>query len=119
MTERYYTDKYLQSFGYKRNKDNKTYAGSFDLRVGDGYRSIWSLKVYPRYRRKGYATRMLTEFLQQFNSDEPLYLYVYKTNEIAIRLYKKVGFVIIGDCHFDSDAYTMQYVKQKGNDNHD
>lgn len=119
MTECCYTNKHLRHFGYKSNKLNKTYAGSFDLVDHDDYCVICSLKVYPRYRNKGYATRMLTEFLQQFNSNKPLYLYVYKTNEIAIRLYKKVGFVIVGEWEYNRAVYKMQYVKQKGNDNHD
>ena len=67
--------------------------------------------VTKRFRNKGYGTQMLTEFLSQFKSEKPLVLYVYKTNEIAIKLYEKVGFVIIGDCPFTITAYTMQYNK--------
>lgn len=111
MTECYYTGGNLQSFGYKRNKKNKTYAGAFDLRERADKFEIWSLKIYPRYRRKGYATRMLTEFLSQFKSDKPLSLYVYKANEIAIHLYEKVGFTIVSNCFFDASAYEMQYTK--------
>lgn len=102
----------VQSFGYKRNNEKKVYAGTFDLHERFDRFEIWSLKIFPRYRNKGNGTRMLTEFLSQFNSDKPLFLYVYKTNEIAIRLYEKVGFVITGDCYFDSTAYTMQYYRK-------
>ena len=109
MTKCIYTGFKRQTFGYKRNENNKTYAGKFDVRECADKFEIWSLKIFPRYRNKGYATCMLTEFLQQFKSEKPLVLYVYKRNEIAIKLYKKVGFVIIDD--YGADAYTMQYMK--------
>lgn len=114
MTECFCTDRCIQRFGYKRNPNGKIYTGRFDL-VDKGDRfEIWSLGVAERYQNKGYGTKMLTEFLAQFNSDKPLVLYVYKVNETAIRLYKKVGFVIVGDCPFASYAYTMKYKGVKG-----
>ena len=64
-------------FGYKRNENNKTYTGKFTLRdYGDRF-EIWDLGVVGKYRNKGYATQMLTEFLSQFHLDKPLFLYVY------------------------------------------
>ena len=110
MTECDYTGSY-KSFGYKRNRKNKTYAGGFDLHDRGNRLEIWSLKIFPRYRNKGYGTRMLREFISQFNSDKPLFLYVYKTNEVAIHLYEKVGFTIVGECSFAPYAYTMQFNK--------
>ena len=104
-------------FGYKRNPQGKTYTGRFTLRDCDDRLEIWDLGVVARYRNKGYGTQMLTEFLSQFNSDKPLFLYVYKTNEIAIHLYEKVGFKIVGHCDFSSLAHKMQYMK--GNANHE
>lgn len=113
MTECYCTDGRIQSFGYKRNPKGKTYTGQFDLVDKDNRFEIWSLYVKERYQNKGYGTRMLTEFLSQFKSDKPLFLYVYKTNKIAIRLYEKVGFTIIGECSFAPYAYTMQYNRKE------
>lgn len=109
MTECY--DQYgdWQSFGYKRNVKGKNYLGEFDVREEDDRFEIWSLKIFERYQRKGYATKMLTEFLSQFKSSKPIVLYVYKINEVAIHLYEKVGFKIIGECSFEPRAYTMQY----------
>jgi ribosomal protein S18 acetylase RimI-like enzyme len=113
MTECYYANGYRQSFGFKRNPKGKIYIGKFDL-FDDGDRfEIWSLGITDRYQNKGYGTQMLTEFLSQFKSDKPLYLHVYKTNEIAIRLYEKVGFTIIGECSFAPYAYTMKYNRKE------
>lgn len=96
---------------FKRNNDDNIALGVFDLRILKDRYEIWSLGVHYEYRRKGYATQMLMEFLQQFKHDKPIVLYVYKSNEIAIRLYEKVGFVIVDECYFDSNAYKMQYVQ--------
>ena len=107
MTTCYETCGYAKIFGYKRNPANKTYSGRFELYEFHNRFEIWALGVAERYRRKGYATQMLMEFLSQFSFEKPLFLYVYKSNEIAIRLYEKVGFSIVGD--YGKDAYTMQY----------
>ena len=109
MTECYHNSGWKKSFGFKHNPKGKRYIGQFDLfEHGDRF-EIWSLGIRERYQNKGYGTQMLTEFLAQFKSDKPLYLYVYKTNEIAIKLYEKVGFVIVDDYPYGSYAYTMQY----------
>lgn len=113
MTECYCTEGHIQSFGYKRNPKGKIYTGQFDLYDRSDRFEIWSLQVCKRFRNKGYGTQMLTEFLSQLKSDKPLYLYVHKTNEIAIRLYEKVGFTIIGECSFAPYAYTMQYNRKE------
>lgn len=107
MTECLCANKYTQSFGYKHNPNGKIYTGRFDLYDRGDRLEIWSLEIGKRFRNKGHGTQMLTEFLSQFNSDKPLFLYVNKTNEIAIKLYEKVGFTIVGD--FSTNAYTMKY----------
>ena len=113
MTECYDIEGRIKSFGYKRNPKLKNYQGEFDLIDKGDKLEIWSLYIRERYRNKGYGTQMLTEFLSQFTSDKPLVLYVYKTNEIAIKLYEKVGFKIIGECKFAPYAYEMQYFNRK------
>ncbi len=104
------------AFGYKRKPTNKTYPAGFVLKEMEGRFEIWDLRVVERYRNKGYATRMLTEFLSTFQCTKPLVLYVRKVNEIAIHLYEKVGFVITGECDFNKNAYTMLYEGGKAND---
>lgn len=109
MTECYCNHHNMRRFGYKRNVRGKNYLGEFEVVERDNKFEIWCLKIYEPYRCKGYATRMLKEFIAQFKSDKPLSLYVLKGNKIAIHLYEKVGFVIIGQCSFEPDAYEMQY----------
>ena len=101
--------RHAQKVLFKRKPDETTSIGSFGLRTCDDRYEIWSLGIVGEYRRKGYATQMLTEFIQQFQHDKPIVLYVYKINKVAIHLYEKVGFVIVGDCYFDQSAYKMQY----------
>lgn len=117
MTECYEHTARIQSFGYKRNHQIKNYQGWFELVDAGNKFEIWSLQIRERYRNKGYGTRMLTEFISQFSFEKPLVLYVHKTNEIAIRLYEKVGFKIIGECKFAPYAYEMQYFNRKENKN--
>lgn len=107
MTECFKAYRNVRQFGFKRNPLGKQYTAKFDLVEYDDKFEIWALGVVERYRRKGYATQMLKEFLSQFKSDKPLALYVVKTNEPAIRLYEKVGFSIVGD--YKSFAYEMRF----------
>ena len=101
--------KYAQDIIFKHNPDDRI-IGRFRLRILDDRYEIWCFGITGEYRRKGYATQMLREFLQQFKHDKPLVLYVYKSHEIAIRLYEKVGFAIVGQCDFERNAYKMQYL---------
>lgn len=103
--------RFSQDVLFKRNPDEGVVVGKFLLRTLNDRYEIWSLGIMGKHRRKGYATQMLMEFIQQFKHDKPLVLYVYKTNKIAIHLYEKVGFAIVGECNFEPDAYKMQYVQ--------
>lgn len=98
-------------YRYKARSANKTYAGSFQLKDrGDRY-EIWCLSIFGRYRNKGHGTKMLNEFLAEFKHDKPVILYVHKENEIAIRLYKKVGFEICKKWPFSESVWTMKYIR--------
>ena len=69
---------------------------------------IWSVKIFEEFQRKGYATLMLKRIIKKYKGNvTPLRLYVYKDNDIAIHLYKKLGFEIIGE--YGSNAWAMQY----------
>ena len=71
---------------------------------------IWCVNINEEFRRKGYATLMLQRIIRKFRKDErPLLLYVLKDNSIAIHLYKKLGFEIIGEFGFSGYAWSMQY----------
>ena len=51
---------------------------------------------------------LIQEYKEQMNH-KPLVLYVHCINEIAIHLYEKCGFVIVGDYLSKGYAYEMQY----------
>ena len=101
-------------FKYKRYAKSRI-LGSFDLFERIDCYEIWSLGVREDCRRKGVATKMLTEFIEQFSFDKPLVLFVQKGNYPAINLYKKVGFEFVDD-DFDNRyqgiAYAMIYAKE-------
>jgi ribosomal protein S18 acetylase RimI-like enzyme len=99
---------YKKVYQFSPNHDSHKVCGQFALIEFDEQYEIWALGIFGEYRNKGYGTQMLTEFLLQFQSNKPLLLYVYKTNEIAIKLYKKVGFAIVGER--SPSIYTMQYM---------
>lgn len=111
MTTCYNEYGHYKLFGYKHRPESETYEGRFELVDRGEQLEIWSLGVIKEYQHKGYATQMLMEFLSQFPLNKPLFLYVLKANEVAIHLYEKVGFTIVGD--YGKDAYTMQYNAKK------
>lgn len=100
--------KYAQYVTYKKS-ENGHRISYFKLCENDDNFTIWCLGTTPRYRNKGNAKQMLREFIEQFDFSKPLILYVRKENEIAIRLYEKVGFKIVGDYPYGDYAYKMQY----------
>lgn len=98
---------------YFQSETDKTIASSFELWECKDTFEIWCLGTLTSYMRKGCATKMLCEFLAQFDFSKPLRLYVLKRNKIAIHLYEKVGFKIIGDKPDDCNAYMMQYFREE------
>lgn len=71
--------------------------------------ALWNFRIFDEFQRKGYATLMLKRIINKYkNQTEPLVLFVHKENEIAIRLYEKLGFKIIEDKEL---ILTMQYSK--------
>ena len=111
MIEYMSSDQYNQYVFFKRSSDDNANIGRFLLKTYDHCYEIWALTIFGEHRRKGYATQMLMEFFQQFQHDKPLFLYVMKSNKIAIHLYEKVGFAIVGKCDFERNAYKMQYIQ--------
>ncbi len=96
---------------YRISPKSKRNIGYFELWSYPNKNEIWSLRIIESQHNKGYGTRMLQEFLNDYKENKPLYLYVYKDNEIAIKLYEKVGFVIVGE--YSKYAWTMQYMGTK------
>ena len=70
------------------------------------FNEIWSVHINPEFRQKGYGTIMLQRIIKKYKREtEPLVLYVYKNNNIAIHLYEKLGFKITGE--YNSNVWTM------------
>jgi RimJ/RimL family protein N-acetyltransferase len=82
--------------------------GSLYVLKRNGDYIIRDVFVLPEHRGKGYGQKMLEEiiaFLKQ--KKKKIYLYVDPANEIAITLYKKVGFQLLkaNDKHGDKFIY--------------
>lgn len=99
------------SDGYFILKDTETqrHLGKCEVDLYDDKIEIWGVRVYEEFQRKGYATIMLKRIIKKYKNDKiPLLLYVHKENIIAIHLYEKLGFEIVGK-YLIGDAWTMQY----------
>ena len=71
-------NKNIQHFEYKFDVFNTDCQGAFTLVEKEDKFEIWGLGVPSKYRRKGYATQMLLEFLSEFNFKKTLSLYEKK-----------------------------------------
>ena len=69
------------------------YIGSFIINEDSDGVGIWNLCIKEEYRGQGYGKLMMLEILMRFGH-KPLYLFVYKDNEVALNLYESVGFKI-------------------------
>ena len=75
------------------------------------YKNLFSLAVLPEYRNKGIAQKML-KIIHRQNKKKPIILYSRISNEIALHIYEKIGFVIIKTIHKyykdpEEDAYLI------------
>lgn len=107
MVECLRDNSYGKYFGYKHTPESEL-IGRFDVREKDKKFEIWNLTISKSFQNQGHGTQMLKEFLAEFKFDKPLVLYVLRNNAIAIHLYEKMGFVIVGD--YGDHAYEMKYM---------
>lgn len=71
---------------------------------------LWSVCTYEQFQGKGFATTMLQRVIKKFSSQgKPILLHVYKSNEIAMHLYEKLGFKIIDENYIAPNSWVMQY----------
>jgi ribosomal protein S18 acetylase RimI-like enzyme len=66
---------------------------------------ITGLEVYKPYKNKGLGSKLLDDAVKKYNGID---LTVYKDNDIAIRMYKKYGFVILGPGNTKNNDYYMK-----------
>ena len=69
---------------------------------GKGGGNLWidRLLIDQRFQRQGYGLHfmeMLMERVLEEYGEQPIYLSVYPDNEAAIRLYRKLGFVLLDE----------------------
>ena len=60
---------------------------------------VWSLEVYPEFRRLGHARAMMNHIyaIAHHEGHNKVWLRVDKENEEALTLYTKEGFVVVED----------------------
>lgn len=93
----------LQLSNYKIiNIDNKNIGCVLSYNKDDGI-LLDEIYINKEYRNKGIGTDIIKNLLIENNI---IYLWVYKTNEKAISLYKKLGFIIIDET---KSRYYMKY----------
>ena len=69
--------------------DNET-VGFYRLSNTDGETELDDFYILPAFRGQGIGTEVLKKCILEANA--PMFLYVFKKNEGAIRLYKRFGF---------------------------
>jgi ribosomal protein S18 acetylase RimI-like enzyme len=73
--------------------------------------SLWSFKIDENFRGKGYGYIFLNEFLNYIKKNteiKEVKLNVKNDNEVAINLYKKLGFEIIGINKCATNCFVME-----------
>ena len=66
--------------------------GYFRLSPEDGQIELDDLYILPEYRGRGIGTSVLERCISE--TQTPLFLYVFKRNQGAIRLYRRMGFYV-------------------------
>ena len=84
--------------------DNKI-VGCLLLTNKDDAKLLGGIYLEEEYRNKGIGTDIIKNIL---NNNDIVYLWVYKENEKAVSLYKKLGFSIIEETE---SRYYMKYYK--------
>lgn len=95
------TYRHYRFFTATRGKKQQEPVGEYELRwpEEDGVVvEIWNFEVYPKYRGKGCAKKMLKAIIDRVKDEQServwLRLLVKQSNHKAIKLYKSFGFVV-------------------------
>ncbi len=84
---------------------NNKIVGCILLTSNDNGKLLDEIYLEEEYRNKGIGTKIIMDIL---NNNDVIYLWVYKENEKAISLYKKLGFNVIEETE---SRYYMKYNK--------
>ena len=80
---------------YTRIYKDGALCGYYRFHPDNGEYELDDFYLFEEYRRQGIGSAVLEKCL--FEADKPVYLYVFKQNEGAVRLYKKFGFEVRED----------------------
>ena len=81
---------------YLLAKENGKIAGYCGFWRVSGEAQVTNIAVLPEYRRRGIATALAKKMLEMCADDGQVVLEVRESNEAAISLYEKLGFVKAG-----------------------
>lgn len=85
----------------------RNYVGSFEVINFRNACEIWCLNV--KKRNQNYGTQMLKEFVQKYNGNDPIVLYVTKRDTQSISMYESAGFQIINE--HNEYVWKMKYIQ--------
>ena len=80
---------------------NGTKVGYFRLIADDGQTELDDLYIQPEFQRQGIGAEVISRCVEQ--TTVPIFLYVFRTNSGAIKLYERMGFYIaeeVGNTRF-------------------
>ena len=83
-------------------------AGFFFLEKTDGKTELDNLFLLPEFRGQGIGTAILKKCIAE--AENPLFLYVFRENTGAVRLYERLGFRITQEV--STTRYIMEYTKE-------
>ena len=66
--------------------------------------SFFNLIVKKEYRRQGLGTILAKDAMYKYKGKD---LTVRKDNEVAVNLYKKLGFIVVSDGNSDKEYYMV------------
>ena len=91
---------------YQRVLMDDALAGYVHFHPDGDRREIDDLYILPEYRGRGIGTAMVEKCCAE--TEKPVYLYVFRRNEGAVRLYQRLGFVIV------QEVGSSRYIMQRG-----
>lgn len=80
-------------------------------RQGNEYPNmIYNVSSHPDFRRKGLVQKIFQRIKNEVGN-EPIFLEVYRDNQPALRLYRKLGFRVSEHCEpwFQAPSYMMKF----------
>lgn len=114
-------NKYSLKIGSKIVSSAKYYIYGLEDNISDfDWINITDVETDPRYRRKGYATALLTKMLSELEIRYPecgQYLFVKRDNIPAIRMYLQLGFQDLLSKKSDSGVWYILMIRGNADKN--